>query len=228
MRLRMDLINQQPRNKVNKKSGESVLSIVVLMFCALMAFLLLVVGCSTLTPEQIEQGKELIGELLDKGESAPDTPKPGTPRQPVDPMSVPESGEYVPDPVTVLYAFIFDDGTEVRFREEHGRDHWGRFPAAGWGQIKWPDGRLQGFDANRIIRHGGLIGKKLKTPVTTLDHGRRMFWMADAEERKDVKKVTIFEDGWNPLVESAMLGTQSDLGITGNLIRTDVTVEKRK
>lgn len=145
---------------------------------------------------------------------------------PVDPMSIPESGEYSPDPVQVLYVFRFEDGTQVKFREAHGRDHWGYFPNGGFGQITWPDGRVEAFDANRKIRHGGL--KIAKTPVTTLSHGKRMFWMADAEERKDVKKVTIFENGWNPLVEGALLATQNDIGITSPLVSCKVKVEKRK
>jgi hypothetical protein len=178
-------------------------------------------GCNSIPQELIDRIPEII--------NAPDAREPVQEvRPPVDPMSVPESGEFAPDPVNVLYQFRFDDGTQVIFREVHTRDHWGYYPEAGFGQIIWPDGRKEAFDANRKIRHGGLIGKKLKTPVTTLDHGKRMFWMADAEERKDVKKVTIFEDGWNPLVESALLGTQEDIGVTANLVEAEVTVEKRK
>ncbi|MGA0333332.1 MAG: hypothetical protein ACO3NW_05195 [Kiritimatiellia bacterium] len=152
----------------------------------------------------------------------------GAAPSPVDPKSIPESGVFSPDPVEVLYHFVFQDGTQVKFREDHADDYWGNFPAAGFGQITWPDGRIEAFDANRIIRHGGQIAGNMKTPVTTLSHGRRLYWMADAEERKDVKKVTIFEDGWNPLVEGSMLATQGKLGITSPLVETIVTVEKRK
>ena len=149
--------------------------------------------------------------------------------KPVDPKSIPESGEFSPDPVNVLYRFGFQDGTQVLFREVHTRDHWGYYPEAGFGQIIWPDGRKEAFDANRKIRHGGLLGDgPMPTPVTTLSHGDRMFWLADAEERKDVKKVTIFKDGWNPIVESALLKTQQSIGITSPLVSTKVKVEKTK
>lgn len=174
---------------------------------------------------------------LKEGESVspPDLPAPPKPvltgpvPGPVDPMSIPESGEFKPDPVSVLYAFYFQDGTQLRFREEHGRDIWGRYPdAGGWGQIIWPDGRKEGIVVNKVIRHEGYIAGNVKTPVTTLSHGRRMFWMADMEERKDVKKVTIFEDGWSPHVEGAVLGVKDSLGITSPLVSCVVKIEKRK
>lgn len=181
-------------------------------------------GCASIDPEAIQGIIDAI-QTETQEPSTPEQPAESAPG-PVDPMSIPESGEYSPDPVRVLYTFHFQDGTIVRFREDHRGDYWGKFPSAGWGQIEWPDGRLEGFDANRTIRHGGL--RIAKTPVTTLTHGKRMFWMADAEGRKDVKKVTIFEDGWNPLVEGALLATQESIGITSPLVRTDVVVEARK
>ena len=123
---------------------------------------------------------------------------------------------------------IFQDATQVKFKEEHVGDYWGNYEGAGWGQIIWPDGSLEGFDANRMIRHGGFGIYQNFTPVTTRSHGRRMFWMADAEERKDVKKVIIFEDGWHPVVEQSVLATQESLGITSLLVACEVKIELRK
>jgi len=145
---------------------------------------------------------------------------------PLSPNAIPESGEYTPDPVLVLYHFIFLDGTQVKFRENHTGDYWGDYPSAGAGQITRPDGSVETFDANRRVRHAG-FGKQ-KTPVTTRSHGRKLFWMADHEGRQNVKKVTIFEDGWHPIVEGSMLATQQSLGINSPLIETVVRVEQRK
>ena len=191
-------------------------AIIIIGIVAIHKFILLMSGCAYVGN---------IDDVIDTIKPPPEQPSEPTPG-PVDPMSIAESGEYSPDPVQVLYTFNFQDGTKVRFREDHRGDYWGKFPSAGWGQIEWPDGRKEGFDANRTIRHGGL--RIAKTPVTTLSHGKRMFWMADAEGQKDVKKVTIFEDGWNPLVEGALLATQESIGITSPLVRTDVVVEARK
>lgn len=145
---------------------------------------------------------------------------------PVDPMSVPEIGEFIPDPMVVRYELVFADSTRLTFRENHSGDYWGDEPAAGHGRIVWPNGREELKDINTIVRHGGL--HIAKTPVTTLTHGGRMFWMADSEGRLNVKHVDIFEDGWNPLVEGAVLATQHKLGITAPLVECNTTVEKRK
>lgn len=189
---------------------------------------------------QLLPTKLLIDQYISRlkaGESvpAPNLPAPPKPELtgpapgPVDPMSIPESGEYAPDPVQTLYTFYFLDGTQLRFREDHRRDIWGRYPdQGGWGQIIWPDGRVEGIVVNKVIRHEGHIARNTKTPVTTLQHGRRMFWMADMEDRKDVKKVTIFENGWSPHVEAAVLGVKDNLGITSPLVSCKVIVEKRK
>lgn len=196
-------------------------------------------GCASIPPELIDEVADRIGRPPADPASRPlppvpclpppvPRPLPHGPRPPAPWQDVPESGEFTPDPVDVLYTFYFADGTELRFRERHGADHWGGYPNVGFGEITWPDGTTSSPGINRIVRHGGYLAKKVKTPVTTPDHGRRMFWMADAEERKDVKKVTIFEDGWNPLVEGSVLGTLDKLGINSHLIRTDVVVERRK
>lgn len=151
---------------------------------------------------------------------------PDAPREPVDPATVPLAGEYTPDPVLVRYEFEFSDGATLVFRENHMGDYWGYYPSGGWGEITDADGNTRGVYVNKIVRHGGL--HKAETPVTTPDHGTRMFWMADVEETPDAKRVTIFEDGWNPLVEGAVLATQTDLGIYGNLMECDVEVERWK
>ena len=135
--------------------------------------------------------------------------------EPIDPIAVPLAGEMIPDPEVVLYKFIFADGTILRFREHHRDDYWGGYPSVGWGEIAWPDGTRSNIDVNTLVRHGSMGSGAI--PVTTLTHGKRYFWMADREEQKDVKRVTIFEDGWRPGVESAVLVTQKDLGISAEL-----------
>ncbi|MFW5870852.1 MAG: hypothetical protein ACOCVH_00025 [Verrucomicrobiota bacterium] len=186
--------------------------------------LLLVAGCeiddsesgdSLNTPDEISQ---------DDGASAVETSGPARAAVSID--TVPLAGEYVPDPVLVKYEFVFNDGTLLQFRENHGGDYWGEYPSAGWGQVVNPDGSTRGVDVNTIVRKGGL--HIARTPVTTLDHGRRMFWMADVEGVKDMKRVDIFEDGWNPLVEGAVLATQDQLGIGAGLVSCHVIVERRK
>ena len=151
---------------------------------------------------------------------------PGPARPPVSISAVASGGEYRPDPVLVRYEFVFGDGTILRFKENHSGDYWGDYPSAGWGQVTEPNGSTRGVDVNSIVRKGGL--PRARTPVTTREHGRRMYWLADSEGRKDVKRVDIFEDGWNPLVEGAVLATQGQLGIQGNLASCFVKVEKRK
>lgn len=140
--------------------------------------------------------------------------------------AVPEAGEYAPDPVLVKYTFTFADATQLIFKEHHGGDYWGEYPAAGWGQIIWPSGVKEGIDVNTRVRKAGL--PVARVPVTTPDHGQRLYWLADSEGRVDVKKVTIFEDGWNPLVEGAVLATKDALGITSHLTAAAVVVERRK
>ena len=144
--------------------------------------------------------------------------------EPIDPIAVPLAGEMIPDPRIVLYTFIFSDGTELRFRDNHAGDYWGDYPSAGWGQITNPDGSTRGVDINTIVRHGSK--GQSTTPITTATHGKRYFWMADREEQKDVKRVDIFEDGWQPGVESAVLITQNDLGIGSWLIACETVLEK--
>lgn len=171
--------------------------------------------------------KELI-EWLEEDTSTPNQGNGGTPPSPVDPNTIPESGEYIPDPVIVLYKFKFQDGKQLIFREHHTADVWGYYPhPGGGGQIIYPDGRIEGVYVNKLIRHGG-FGSKV-TPVTTLSHGKRLFWMSGSEGGgPNSKKVTIFEDGWGPHVESSVLKVQKDIGIDSPLMSVDVTVEKRK
>ena len=147
-------------------------------------------------------------------------PKPNPPKEDY------EIKEFVPDPVLIRYQFIFADGTTLVFKENHSGDYWGDYPAAGWGEISNPRGEKTGVDVNRKIRHGGL--KKAKQPITTAQHGKRMFWMADSEGQLNVKRVTIYEDGWNPLVEGSVLAVQNDIGIFAELQSCKVTIEKTK
>ncbi len=187
--------------------------------------LFLVAGCEIDDSESSDSLNSLNDELAeDEGASAVEASGPA--RTPVAIDTVPLAGQYAPDPVLVKYEFVFNDGTLLKFRENHGGDYWGEYPAAGWGQVVNPDGSTRGVDVNTIVRKGGLY--RAKTPVTTMDHGRRMFWMADVEELKDAKRVDIFEDGWNPLVEGAVLATQGQLGIGAALVSCHVVVEKRK
>lgn len=198
---------------------------------------LLAVGCALLPDDWSKDGglpdiPDAVTNVVDAVEDDPapvpdpdPTPLPPA-RPPVSTDTIPVSGEYRPDPVIVKYVAGFADGTVLTFKENHGGDYWGDYPAAGWGQIRWPDGREQGIDVNTLIRKR--YNGKEKTPVTTPDHGRRMFWMADSEGNRDVKRVEIFEDGWNPLVEGRILAAQNLLGIKSHLITCTVTVERRK
>lgn len=203
-----------------------LMTLTVIMACmALMALS----GCALLD-EYKDDAPDLITDIAQPDEKdepdEPEQPDEPQPRQPVDPATVPISGEFVPDPVLVKYVFEFADGTTLTFKENHSDDFWGDYPKAGWGQIGRPDGTVEGIDANTRIRHAGL--RIAKTPVTTLDHGARMFWMADSEGNANVKRVTIFADGWNPLVEGAVLAVQGYLGIESHLVRCAVTVEATK
>lgn len=179
-------------------------------------------------------GCALLQEKIEE-ELRPDEPKQEQPveRTPVDPSTIPLAGEFVPDPVVVLYEFVFADSTRLVFRDMSVGDYWGAYPSAGWGQITWTDGRKEGIDVNSKIRvpwvMRGLEHRSLGTiPVTTPDHGGRMYWMADVEETPNAKRVTIFEDGWSPHVEIAVLEAKESIGITSPLVESRVKVEKRK
>ena len=185
---------------------------------------LMICGCEVADPDSSETVQnEVVGTDDGQTEEAANL---GTARNPVPIAGLAVAGEYAPDPVLVRYEFVFSDGTILKFKENHGGDYWGDYPSAGWGQVVNPDGSVRGVDVNTTVRKGGL--GRAKTPVTTLEHGKRMFWMADSEGNRNVKRVDIFEDGWNPLVEGAVLATQGQLGISAHLASCFVKLEKRK
>lgn len=199
------------------------------LFLAVIIFLLS--GCALLSRDNVDQLREWGIDIPDPSEwpdlyerdepEQPDEPDVPDARPPVDWRDLPESGEFRPDPRVVTYTFLFADGTTLKFRENHMADFWGDYPSAGHGQIRWPDGTVEAIDVNTRIRHRGMIAGRIKMPVTTPDHGRRMFWMARDDNSK---RVPIFEDGWNPLVEGAVLAVQGDLGITSHLVSVNVEV----
>ena len=188
----------------------------------LIGLIALAAGCATVNEDGT--GFTTFGKILDWAKvwhgSEAELIEPSA----LDPESVELAGEWKPDPRVVLYRFVFADGTKLIFREHHEGDYWGDYPSAGWGQITWPDGTVEAVDVNRLVRHGGMYAPN--EPVTTAQHGKRYYWMADAEEKKDVKRVTIFADGWHPHVESAVLATQIELGIDAQLIECEVEIEK--
>jgi len=141
----------------------------------------------------------------------------------VDWQTLPVEGEWTPDPGVILYEFSFADGTLLRFREDHPGDRWGMFPPdppGCWGTIIWPDGGKNYIDANIRIRHNSMGHYQM--PVTTASHGKRYYWWAEVDNSKNVP---IFEDGWGPGVESAVLCTQDEIGIAAELTGCKVTVE---
>ena len=187
-------------------------------------------GCGTIASKIEDAVDDIQGNLEGSTsgtneQSGSDTAPIVREREPVDPLTVPEYGEFFPDPDKVLYQFGFADGTLLTFRENHDDDFWGDYPNVGFGEIRSTDGSKRYVDINTIVRKNHYIAGLNKTPVTTLDHGKRMYWFAYPDNRK---RVTIFEDGWNPLVEGAVLAAQGQLGITSHLVEVRVTVESRK
>lgn len=174
-------------------------------------------GCTRFSSDDVRRVVDLI--------PAP-TPSPEKPDVPpfANWREVPVRGEFEPDPGKVFYQFHLQDGTIVRFRENHVGDFWGDYPSLGWGEIEYPDGRKRSVDINKLVRHNPnpSTGK-----VRTLkQHGKRLFWIAELPHEGRNKRVPIFEDGWNPDLEEAFITAKGPrLGLDSPLIKTEVKVE---